>query len=347
MRIWFSRSLGRLEVILAAVLFIVAVRFSHVIAAWSLEQGAHELGTVVRGHPHVYHVDNWSVRLGGGPGSRVEGCETMLADLQRSVAWQPYNSMAYYLLAKAQYQCQDLKGAVESALNWLWLQTEADPLYDPDSRILVESYLASNERDDLKTLLQGSQHITAVLLNQGDRYLVSGNVPAARELFELGSQISHNPSSFYLRLGEVYQMERNFDQSLKMYEMAFELDTFHSPKDESRTYVKHGEILFWTGRNLAQSIEDFDAAITIQPDSYSAHLLKGIALYRYKRDSEVAFEEIQTAIAINPSGKEAFMALGNLYRDLGQKEAAKQAYLQVVKRDPGDREAFQALISLR
>ena len=348
MQIWFSRSPGRLEVILASVvLIIVAFRFSHVIAAWSLEQGAHKLGRALYDHQCVYCDDSRAVRLNGGPGSRVAGCETMLADLRRSAAWQPSNGIAYYLLAKAQYQCQDLKGAIEATLNWLQLQSKDDPLYSLVSQILIESYMATDDKTDIETILRDSPHVTTVLMEQGDNYLSSGNLTLAREIFRLGTRVSQSTSSFYLRLGKAYQEEGNFDRGLSMYRAALELNTFHTPEDKSCAHFKHGEILLWTGRDVAQSIEDFNAATRIQPNNYSAHLLKGIAIYRYTKDPNAAQIAIKASIDIDPLKKEAYIALGNIYRDAGQTEAAKEAYLEVLERDPENKEAFQALMSLR
>jgi len=339
MRVWCRHSLNLFEItlILAASISLV-FRYSHLMAVWSVNHGVYKLESVAPNGADLHD---------GATGRGKSDCEAMLTEFQRSVALQPSVDVSWYLLAQAQYKCQDYEGATESALNLLRLQPKTDLLYDSVSRILVESYIASDYKADLETLLQGSRDITTVLINQGDESLNSGNLSRARELSELGIRMSRSPSSFYLRLGEVHQQEHSFDQSLEIYEMALELDAFHSREDKSRTYVKHGEILFWTGRDIAQSIKDFDAAIYVQPTSYSAHVLKGLALFRYSEDWKAAQEEIQAAIAINPSKKEALMALGNLYREIGQKEAAKQAYLEVLERDPEDREALQALEALQ
>lgn len=338
MQISLGRSISRLAVTLLLMVSTVLVfRLSHIIAAWSLNQGVNELE---KASQNAFYQGDSTI-------GESFNCDFMLSELQGSVKLQPSVDVGRYLLAKAYYECQESVKATESALHWLQIQPETDPLYDPVSRILVGSYLASSDKTGFETLLRGSFHATVGLLDQGDEYLNRGDLAEAQELFALGIRISHSPSSFYLRLGEVYQRRRNFEESLRNYQKALELDAFHSRKDKSRTHTKHGEILFWTGRDIARSIEEFDAAINVQPSNYSAHLLKGIAIYSYENDMQAAQEQIESAIAIDPSRAEAYMTLGDLYYDAGQEDAAEQAYLQVLERDPRNNEALEILESLQ
>lgn len=333
--------MDRLGVSLVIVSLIAVVLMSpRAIGAWARTQGTDGLITISRSerprNSPLDHRDSLS-------------CRRMLAQLERAADLQPALDVASYLHTAGRRRCGELLGAAESALVMVEQLPATAPLRGLAADLFIDSYLdlEPSRRDDLQASLVGSEELTAILLGVIDEMLARGSLDNGRTLSELGVRVSDTPSSFYLRLGEVEQKQGELDSSLELYQAALQLDSFYHLKDKSRIHVRRGEILLWTERDIAQSIEDFDTAIEIQHDNYFAHVLKGLALFRHTHALTSAQAVLEAAIAINPSRKEAFTILGDLFSETGRTEAARQAYREVLVRDPEDVDARRGLAELR
>lgn len=113
---------------------------------------------------------------------------------------------------------------------------------------------------------------------------------------QIGTAIRLNPSnsSCYLNMGNVFQMEKKYEESLEWYQKALKADT--PEKDKILNSI--GVALTRLGR-LKEAIENLSAAIELSPGYVDAHNNLGEAFKRSGR-IEDALASCDKAIALHP-----------------------------------------------
>lgn len=99
---------------------------------------------------------------------------------------------------------------------------------------------------------------------------------------------------------------------------------------------------FASHRQLSCAIHAFESAIRLEPNSWEGHYDLGIALLT-GRDLKRAAHELQTASALKPNTPKIFLPLGVTLSDLGQQDAAIDAFRVVLKQDPQSVPALDGL----
>ena len=87
------------------------------------------------------------------------------------------------------------------------------------------------------------------------------------------------------------------------------------------------------------AIEDFDEAIRINPKDAVAYFNRGNAYHSLNKKKR-AIEDFDKAIRLNPNFAEAYHNQGTTYRDLGQFERAIEDYDQAINLNPKDTVAY-------
>ncbi len=105
-------------------------------------------------------------------------------------------------------------------------------------------------------------------------------------------------------------------------------------------------VLHLRGR-FRQAIHAFETSAKLDPDlAASAHLGVGVILTR-TGDFDRAEDVLRAAIAMAPTSPDPYRFLGDLFRNLGRMEDARQAFLGALKCSPEDPEAHFGLASVR
>ena len=87
------------------------------------------------------------------------------------------------------------------------------------------------------------------------------------------------------------------------------------------------------------AIEDYDKAIRINPKDAVAYFNRGNAYHSLNKKKR-AIEDFYQAIHLNPQFAEAYHNRGTIYRDLGQFEQAIEDYDQAIHLNPRDTVAY-------
>ena len=154
------------------------------------------------------------------------------------------------------------------------------------------------------------------------------------------------------------ELKRLFDA--KKYEDAVSMSDVLIAKDP-----KNAELHVWKGRvmgSLAQgnpvdmmkygagAMQEFEMALTLNPDSPEAHLGRGIgrlmAPLGFGGDLPGAVTDFEAAVTKKPSA-EAYFYLGEAYHKMGQSEKASAAYKKALAMRPNYPEATKALAEIK
>ena len=123
----------------------------------------------------------------------------------------------------------------------------------------------------------------------------------------------------------------NYDEAIEFYSLA--IDAGDLP-DKSLAYVFNNRGASY--RNLSQynrAIEDYDAAIRLNPDYATAFYNRGIA-YDLKGFHGLAIDDFDTAIRLNPDLPDAYNQRGLAYSRDGRYDIAIQNFSEAIRLDP-------------
>jgi len=93
---------------------------------------------------------------------------------------------------------------------------------------------------------------------------------------------------------------------------------------------------------LSCAITAFESAIHLEPNSWEGHYDLGIALLTH-HDPQPAAHELQTASKLLPNMPKILLPLGVTFSELGQQDAAIEAFRAVLKQDPQSVQALDGL----
>jgi tetratricopeptide (TPR) repeat protein len=157
-------------------------------------------------------------------------------------------------------------------------------------------------------------------------------------------------SSAYYRMGMIYQWRldsRQTDAALTAYEMAIEVDDFDSDWERADSHFRRGQILWWTGGDPAEYVDEYQITLRLNPGHASAHMLLGVAFYAQYQDLDMAERELLRALELAPKNAWAHVYLGDVYFQEGMLEKAKVMYQLALDISPDLEEAKERLISVQ
>lgn len=200
----------------------------------------------------------------------------------------------------------------------------------------------------------------------GDPWLAAGRVyqkqrnwAAALAAFQEAAQkdifYRDAKSDAYFQQGVIYQWApeyKNAELALENYNAALKNDRFSTLTVKADAFYKRGEVSGWLGYDPAQSMADYQRALTLYPGHTPARLRWGINLYWQEGDLTQAEQNIQQAIeAWRQQGNMANLAwayrsLGDIYFDAGLLPEARSAYQTAVDIEPQNQHARDRLAVL-
>ena len=110
-------------------------------------------------------------------------------------------------------------------------------------------------------------------------------------------------------------------------------------------WVRRGEILASAGE-FWDAIDDFNEALTRNSGSLDALVFRAAA-YRLLEVSELAADDVERALALDPDFPDALTELGMVRRDNGDRDGARQAWLAAIDTAPGSPAAAAARAALQ
>lgn len=139
----------------------------------------------------------------------------------------------------------------------------------------------------------------------------------------------------YLILGNCYNYLKRFDESVKAYTSALQLDPSY---EEARnnlaiTYQQGGRYFGEQQGNLQKAIQYLELAISMRPDEFETNRLLGVA-YGLQGNAQKAVEFFTKATEIEPNNADAWFMLGTAYYSIGQAETGQQYHQKAIAIDP-------------
>jgi tetratricopeptide (TPR) repeat protein len=153
--------------------------------------------------------------------------------------------------------------------------------------------------------------------------------------------LAENPACWmaHNNLGSVLQQTGRLQEAVEQYEAAISLDP-----DGAEEHNNLGDVLYQTGR-VAEAMEQYEQALQIKPDYASAQNNLGEALFQTGRVPE-AMEHFEEALRLNPNEASAHVNLGNAFIQSGLLPEALEQFEQALKINPSDAAAHYDLGSI-
>lgn len=142
---------------------------------------------------------------------------------------------------------------------------------------------------------------------QAAQHLREGNAAEAARLFEQMTRLRPDHADSWFNLGYAYRQSREYDRALDAY-----------------------------GEALARGIRG--------PED--VHINRAVILSDHLHRTADATVELQTAVGTNPNALAAWINLGGLYDDLGNSDAAREAYEAALRADPSSGRAMARLAAV-
>lgn len=170
----------------------------------------------------------------------------------------------------------------------------------------------------------------------GEVYLWSGNSDKAGDYFRISIQQQPRFIWGYIRLGDMALEEGQVSEAIDWYRKAVEA----APTDGTpSTYL--GRALYQSGQyDLA--LAEFARALALLPERQDIHVWLA-RCYAGRQDYRGAIAEYQSAIAHEPSRLDYQIELSRVLVSDGQPEAAVRLLESVLRLDPANTEALEAL----
>jgi tetratricopeptide (TPR) repeat protein len=214
-------------------------------------------------------------------------------------------------------------------------------------------------------------------LTMAEKFIESGEIDKAIESYK--EIIKLNPANFetYQKLGELYAEKgdkasaqeyyrkivdiyfknRLYKKALPIYQKILEMTpediTAHekiaeiyereaNESDAKREYLFLAEH-YWKEKNIEKT--DYFAQKAVDFKSIEAHFFKGAALYEKKEMGE-AKKELEMLLKFKANHGGALTVMASIYRDTGQTDEALSTFDKVIKAEPENTDALEALADL-
>jgi tetratricopeptide (TPR) repeat protein len=170
-------------------------------------------------------------------------------------------------------------------------------------------------------------------------YKTGQNLDRARAALTAAADLMPQSPWPHLRLAELAEAEKNYDEMLAQSQQAAELQP---------TLFWSWMFQGWAFANLEQeekAEQTFRRAMELSPDQAVAHVALGLVLEQMGRVAE-AVPEYEQAVRLMPDSIEYNVDLAQAYLATGETSQAIQTYRRVLELDPENKVAIQALEDL-
>jgi tetratricopeptide (TPR) repeat protein len=190
-----------------------------------------------------------------------------------------------------------------------------------------------------------------VLLSAIPTSLMAQSAPAGMT----AAEAKRAEAYFHFSMARVLDQNQDWDESIKSYRKALEI----SPNDPdiysamARTYLNQ--------RNREEAIKAAQKAVELNPNSLGAHKLLGdiyissiqalqnsrqVSPAALRENFDKAIREFEEIVRIEPTGREGYLMLGQLYRINDQADKAADIYKRFLGIEPNSEDGVVALATL-
>ncbi|MDH3738881.1 MAG: tetratricopeptide repeat protein [Alphaproteobacteria bacterium] len=167
---------------------------------------------------------------------------------------------------------------------------------------------------------------------------------AATRLEELSANMpgfgAKERASVLEQAGQVWVRLGDGTRAHAVLTMALELDA-----KNVKLWVRRGEVLASAGA-FWEAIDDFNEALSRNDQSLDALVFRAAA-YRLLEVPELAADDVERALALDPTFPDALTELGMVRRDNGDRDGARQAWLAAINAAPSSPAAHAARTALQ
>jgi tetratricopeptide (TPR) repeat protein len=185
------------------------------------------------------------------------------------------------------------------------------------------------------SILKNSPTAMPIANDLGRYYFYQGDLEKAEDQFSTvlnlwDRSISRNEkilSDAYSGLGGIRYQQNRMDEAMEYFEKAFDL----RPHDHS--VLQNLGSVHVARQDYDSAVRYYGMALEINPrDEVTYNNLA--AIYLTAREYQKALEQAEKALEIYPQYGDAYMNMARAYAAMGQKEAARRAYLNAERVDP-------------
>lgn len=167
-----------------------------------------------------------------------------------------------------------------------------------------------------------------------------GNPDEAIRSFQQSLQQRPNYAIALVNLGNIYRRQKNFEKAQELLNRALALQP-----DDPETNYSFG--MFYAQQNqMPQAREYLQKAIDLRPNYPEALNNLGV-LFVQEQDYAKAEEQFKACIQSAPQFDQSYFNLARLYTLKGEKDSARNALTELLKREPNNQNARQMLEALQ
>ncbi len=168
----------------------------------------------------------------------------------------------------------------------------------------------------------------------------SGNADEAIRDFQKSLAQRPNYVTALLNLGNLYRRQRDFENAQKCFDQAIRIQP-----DDAEVSYSFGMLYAQQGQ-LDQAAEHLERAIALRPDYAEALNNLGVLFVRTRNFAQ-AEEQFKAGIRVAPQFNQPYLNLARLYVMQTDRQKAREVLLELLRVQPGDAAAKQALEALQ
>ncbi|MGD1073244.1 MAG: tetratricopeptide repeat protein [Bryobacteraceae bacterium] len=262
---------------------------------------------------------------------------------RKSLASDPAQPEAATMLSQALLADHQGPEAEEVATGALATFKTYGPLYD----LLYGYYMASGRPADaegvLRSKISNNPGKTLFVIELASHYWTQKNTRQANETIRsLLAESSRYPDAV-IEAGDFYRKIGNFDEAIRLYQKGSE----SNPKRGKEYLRRQAGIRLEQGRS-EDAASLFDRIIKDDPDDTGARLSRADLRMATQKPEEMekAIAEFADLLKKTPENNQIRYSLANAYRQTGHEAEARSSLLEILKRDPGARNALREMADI-
>jgi tetratricopeptide (TPR) repeat protein len=314
----------------------------------SLKKGLQYLDKSAEINPH-YAPTYYQIALGN---MKRGWYKTAVQALKSSIKLDPDNYRAHNALGECFYHLQRFDEAIYEYNRTTELRKDFSTAYFNLGNTIykrgaleeiVDSYLEILETRYSKDSKGDTKSDLAISLRQLREGKNIGSMEVYKQMIDAYRNALKYESTFFeasFNLALTYENMGMADSAKHFYKV-----TIHNNPNLVRAYMKLGKSYEKEG-NYKEALIQFKEVVKLEPTYFSLTPRLGEE-YRYINIIDEVLYEYQTKLERNPNEPQTLLVLARIFSSIGRLGQAEQYYMQVVQRDPRNRQATQELESLR
>jgi tetratricopeptide (TPR) repeat protein len=260
---------------------------------------------------------------------KAEAAKTLLDEALAELGDDPALSTAM----GAYHETQAIQGAAADAAAAEWYndvlarQTGSTPVWVALGDHYLRRDKSAEAIDAYEHAVDAAPTVAGHHLALAEAYRVGNRLDDALQALQTAQRLEPALPEVYVALAKLYQQQSRFDEAREVYLRGLAV----APTDGALT-IAYSDFLFDRGgqeQALALLAKADQVAPTVEM------LLARAALYGKLRRTGDALADLQLARQKEPGSLDVLLALGDLYRDLGDTQNAQQTYAEASRLSPG------------